>query len=241
MLKKETRLKCVIPVLTIALFVISFCTAPQNSIEAEEIVPEENVTYILGTIVERDLEDLIENSCLVAEGTITDKSDSFRIESVSGATAIFTDYYLSVQTALRGSADDTITIRVQGGTVNGETEIYTASPSFEVGDKYVVFLYKPGRGGSYNTEGDYYYVLGLSQGVFSESETGELISQAGETIALSDLRMSLASRALAPVNEDKFREEYIENQRLNLENGFITQEEYDAAIDGLDVYATIVE
>lgn len=33
----------------------------------------------------------------------------------------------------------------------------------------------------------------------------------------------------------------MENQQANLANGFITQEEYDAAIAGMNTYATVVD
>lgn len=38
-----------------------------------------------------------------------------------------------------------------------------------------------------------------------------------------------------------FREEYIANQKSNLETRFITQEEYDELIKKIDEYASIVK
>ena len=43
-----------------------------------------------------------------------------------------------------------------------------------------------------------------------------------------------------PVDADYFRKEYLANQKLNLENGFITQSEYQKNIEDIDAYASVV-
>ena len=43
------------------------------------------------------------------------------------------------------------------------------------------------------------------------------------------------------MNEDYSRDTFIRNQKSNLESGFMSQEEYDAAMDSLDQYATILK
>lgn len=37
---------------------------------------------------------------------------------------------------------------------------------FKDGDDVVLFLYQPNTGGGYNTLGNYYYIVGVNQGVF---------------------------------------------------------------------------
>ena len=103
----------------------------------------------------------------------------------------------------------------------------------------MVFLYQPGRGGSFNTEGDYYYALGMRQGVFTKEESGQYISQSGEALNNHDLTQCAAAEnnIAAPYS---FRNEYIENQKRNLENGFLTQEEFDQLMRDIDDYATII-
>lgn len=197
--------------------------------------------YISGTLVERSLDDLYEQSALVAYGTITGQSEAFQIQNVSGPIANFTDYYFRINSTLRGSAEsDTVTVRVQGGTVGNYTEVYEFSPSLEADNEYLLFLYKPGRGGAYNTAGDYYYVLGLTQGSFSEDSNGNFVSESGEVISQESLISALNADDLDPVDENYFRNEYIANQQRNLENGFITQEEFDEMMENIDQYATIV-
>lgn len=210
------------------------------SIDGKKSTPEKR--YISGTIVETSLDDLFEQSTLAVFGTVTGKSDAFQIKGVSGSVANFTDYYLNISSTLRGTAkNNAITVRVQGGTVGNYTEIYEFSPNLEINNDYLLFLYKPGRGGAYNTEGDYYYVLGLTQGVFSENENGDFVSASGEILSQERLISTLSDEDMEPVNENYFRNEYIENQERNLQNGFITQEEFDEMMANIDHYATILD
>lgn len=211
-----------------------YTTKPTNN--------DQIIHRIDGSLAYVSLSDLFDEATLVVQGTISDKTDAFQIESVSGSIANFTDYQFDVSSVLRGNlVDDAeyVEIRVQGGTVGNYTEIYSGTPDFNVGDSYLVFLYQPGRGGSFNTEGNYYYVLGLCQGVFSENEAGQYVSQAGEELSNDYLIQSLTAEN-NPVDPDYFRNEYIENQQRNLENGFITQDEFDQLMRDIDDYASIV-
>lgn len=229
-------------VFTICVFVagISVVLFSDGSAPAEK---SHEVVTISGTIVKRDLDDLATKACLVTEGVIMTESDSFQIENPSGAIGNYTDYTLMVDSVLRGmSASDEITIRVQGGTVNGFTENYEESPVFAVGERYMLFLYQPARGGAFNTLGDYYYVLGLKQGVLEESASGTtFVSQKGDEYTAAEIQSTLEALANTPVDLEYFRNEYIANQERNLQTGFITEAEFEKAMQNLDVYATVVE
>lgn len=224
----------------LALFiVIAAVVVASVSIGFVKFTPK--TVYISGTLVERSLDDLYEQSALIAVGTVTGQSEAFQIKNVSGSIANFTDYYFNLNSILRGNEEsDTITVRVQGGTVGNYTEVYEFSPNLETDNEYLLFLYKPGRGGAYNTEGDYYYVLGLTQGSFSEDNAGNFVSQSGEVLTQESLIAALDAEESEPVNENYFRDEYIENQKRNLQNGFITQEEFDEMMTNIDHYATII-
>ena len=141
---------------------------------------------------------------------------------------------------MRGNdSDDELTVRVQGGTIGNVTEVYEHSPVLSGENEYLLFLYKPARGGAYNTDGDYYYILGLTQGTFVMDEEGDFISGTGVALPADDIAQYVNNAG--PVNVNYFREEYIANQKRNLETGFITQEEYDELMDEIDEYATIVK
>ena len=236
---KHRIMNVALPVLAIALiFFVSarfFHSTPSSNAEDEQILHR-----IDGALAYVDIPELFEEATLIVEGTVSGNTDAFQIESVSGTVANFTDYHFDISTAIQGNLDDDINsvdIRVQGGTVGNYTEEYTGSPSFETGKDYLVFLYQPGRGGSFNTAGDYYYVLGLCQGVFSKNGSGQYISQAGRTLSNDNLIMATSDE---PKNPDYFRNEYIENQKRNIENGFISQEEFNQLMDHIDQYATVL-
>lgn len=194
--------------------------------------------YISGLLAEVSTEDLFSQSSLIVRGRVSGHSDAFQIQSPSGSVANFTDYYFTVDNILRGNYEpSTVTVRLHGGTVGNYTEIYEDAPTINEDTEYLLFLYRPGRGGAFNTEGDYYYILGLTQGIFVEESEGVFLSETGEKLTSN---MFLSTIADVPVNENYFREQYIHNQQLNLENGFITQEEYDSRMANIDQYATII-
>lgn len=233
-LKSFSKKKLLLTIVVIAMVTVGAITCIENL--------SGKTVYISGSIVEKSLDDLYEQSTLIAFGSITGKSEAFQIKNVSGSIANFTDYYFQLDNTLRGNAErDTITVRIQGGTVDNYTEIYEFSPDLKIGNKYLLFLYKPGRGGAYNTEGDYYYVLGLTQGSFYEDNTGDFVSESGTVLTKNSLISTLDTYSKKPINEDYFRNEYIENQKRNLKNGFITQEEFDEMMINIDNYAIILE
>ena len=113
-----------------------------------------------------------------------------------------------------------------------------APPPELAGEEYLLFLNQPSMGGAFHTLGDYYYITGVTQGVFQEGTAGLYTSQSGDTLSPIQLAMT---RSVPPVDSDSLREAFVENQQANLANGFITQEEYDAAIAGMNTYATVVD
>ena len=207
--------------------------------------PAGQTVTIEGTLEEKSEDQLFEQSSLIIRGTVDEAIKIFQIQSVFGQIGNFTDYKITVQDVLRGSTDDEIvTVRVRGGTAGGVTEICSPVPELNAGEEYLLFLYQPGRGGTFNTRGDYYYVLGLPQGTFqratrtAEPQTSDVFtSQTGYEISYSRI---LDRANEYPVDTDYFRKEYLANQKLNLENGFITQNEYQKSIENIDAYASVV-
>lgn len=228
--------KALPPAFAVALVLLAAFWFPR-SLSAPE---EEPITQVVeGCLAYVSVSDLFKEATLIAEGTVSGHTDGFQIESVSGSVANFTDYHFKISSLLRGDIDgETLDIRTKGGTVGNYTEVYTGSPEWTDGEEYLVFLYQPGRGGSFHTEGDYYYVLGLCQGVFSKGPDGQYVSQAGEELSGETLVL-LADDG--PVDPLYFRNQYIENQKGNLENGFLTQEEFDLLMQNIDKYAVILD
>jgi hypothetical protein len=204
---------------------------------------ESGTLHISGILAEKTFDALTTEACLIVKGTVADRSEAFQIRSPSGSLANHTDYTIDITNVFRGNAEQSggITVRVQGGTVGEYTETYEHSPVLEEGKDYLLFLYKPGRGGAFNTNGDYYYILGLSQGIYAEQTDGTYVSQSGSIVTNAELEAAVSALSDTPVDTDFFRNEFLSNQARNLESGFITQEEYENMIANIDIYASAVE
>ncbi len=202
---------------------------------------------ISSSLVEIDYEFLSTKSMLVICGKVVDQSEAFQIIPVFGGEPMnYTDYYLEVADVLRGNTDlnKTIIVRVRGGLVNDVEIIDYEAAKFNLNDQILVFLYQPNMGSAYNTKGDYYYVLGDTQGVFyPESSNSDLFTnEYGMSIkwtqAIADFE---EINNINPVDEFWIYNEFLDNQKRNLDNGSITQEEYDMFVEEGRQYATIVE
>lgn len=218
---------------------------------------------ISGTVAGLTQDDLIERSCLVAIGTVAN-SESFQIQPANGADpSVFTDYTVKVSDITRGEVEaDSIIVRVQGGKTETLATVADEEAKLENNKTYLLFLYKPERGGDYNTEGDYYYVTGAFQGAY---EIGTDVSVSMNTSFLADTEANndiqcvnskdteaewLLSDAVENVQEinDKhpadvnyMRDQAHENMRANVESGMMTEEEYNQAIAAEQEYATIIK
>lgn len=220
-----------------------------EALSARESGGIERVVY-RDIMEEKDVRELAEESSLVLRGKVCEKSKAFQIRSVTGAISHFTDFYIEPLEVLRGTAEagetGRITVRTEGGLVGQKEIVAESAPDLEVGEEYLLFLYQTGSGGGFETGEDYYYVTGSCQGAMkaaSAPRKGEssFYSQNG----LEDLRemretLEEANRQ-APPEKDRARQESLENLKGNLETGFITQEEYDAALERMQQYATMLD
>lgn len=212
-------------------------------------------TVVQTVLVGKNVDELIEESNLVAICELKEKSDTFQIESVSGGISNFTDYYFKVSETLRGELegeDKIVTVRIRGGTFKNWSLEMSHQYEFEIGEKYLLFLYQPGMGQGYNTQGDYYYLTGSVQGIFPLNKEIDTLSEAksssavlnngfGDTIQLSSIEKQIetANKAIS-ADEYVYYEQYLENKKENLDSGWITQEEYEEASKIFQQYATYV-
>lgn len=208
--------------------------------------------YVSGMIEYMSEEDLVENSTLIIRGTVTGQSDSFEIMAVTGGISTYTDYYVEVTQVLRGSsakAGDTVNIRMEGGEVDGIETIVDYMPPLEISDEMILYLKRPGRGGGFNTEGDYYYIVGSCQGAYildksNKERTGieKFATIDGETYAFNEAVEEISTFSEKyPVNENLSQDKFLKNLKGNLKTGYITQEEYDCYLAESKEYATIIE
>lgn len=218
-------------------------TAPTEAAPPESTPPSPPATtvpddiYLTGLVVEKTEDDLFSQSILVARGTIHDTGSVIQTAAPSGLSINFTNYDFTISQIYRSSAEGSVTVRVEGGAVGGRNEIYEPTADLKDGKEYLLFLFQPNHGGNYYVDDDAYYVLGLNQGTFEPADGG-YVSQSGAFLSEETL---LARADEFPLDPDYFRREFLQNRQNNLDNGFITQEEYDRLVADVDVYAQIVE
>lgn len=201
---------------------------------------EDTVMYVSGILAGITLEDMLEKADVIAIGEVVGNSDPFKVQSVGGGISVFTDYEIEPLHVVRGdfSEEQTLTIRTQGGQTEDWKVICEQEPELLAGTEYLFFLRKPNVGGGFNTNDDYYDIMGVNQGLFEAQGNGVYSSSHGESVDISALPSTIAEEI---PDEDAYRQENLRNLKSNLDSGFISQEEYDRMVGELDQYATIIE
>lgn len=202
------------------------------------------------------MEKLMEKSTLVVRGTV-ESADVLEISGVQGGSLTMTEYQVKVSEVLRGEEKASVSVLRIGDPTN-EQVFFESEPLLEQGKEYLLFLQSRDLGGDFNFPGEHYRVLGDRQGVFEstasekarESETfsnqkelakAALEKAAPESVSYGGIQKELKQvNAETPPDPQLFRNEYLEALEGNLETGFITEEEYKAAIAELDQYAVVI-
>lgn len=83
-------------------------------------------------------DQLVERAALIAVTTVTGRRAEW--EFYGASRLIVTKVTLRVEQVLKGSASDSMTVEVLGGTVGDETQTASHVPDFRVGDRDVLFL-----------------------------------------------------------------------------------------------------
>lgn len=206
-----------------------------------------------GILPKLTMEDILASSSLVIRAVYTGDTDVMRVKSArSGSELNFTDHYFTPVEIYRGECDDQkrVAVRLDGGSINGINEICDDNPKFKKGKEYILCLYNPGVYYEFNTDDEHYYIPGINQGVFelsgaSREYTGKALTansvKTGIDPAKSAQEVSFTADGLksymqkynkdVPVNKNYTMEHGIANAKDNFENGFITEEEYKAALN----------
>lgn len=206
-----------------------------SPVSSTSILPEA-AAEIEASYPEITNEELVQHASLIVLGSITKSSDPFGIRPVFGGDPVnYYDWTVIIESTYRGeAASNTITVRTPADF--GER--------LQAGSSALMFLYQPGMGGGYNTEGDYYYIYGRDLGLYylTDAQTPcRVYNMAGTTKTWDSFMDEIAGlSAQYPVNEKLEYEAALENLKTNLETGFITQAEYDNYLAELQVYAEIV-
>ena len=143
-----------------------------------------------------------------------------------------------------------VTVRIPGGVMRREvdnrianiTEIWSDSPILEIGENYLLFLFIDNFGGAFYTGDNVYRVTGMSQGIFGTRDENYYIPQFefGERLLRDELTRTIELIKDIPIDYDYFKNQFIENLKRNLANGMISQEQYDLAMENMNVRAVKV-
>ena len=120
-----------------------------------------NTTY--ATILKPlNMAKLVEKSSLIVEGQVTDIRSAWN----ENQTMILTEIDITLAQAnavLKGeTANNTVTLKLWGGTVSDQTTIVLGNPSFSMNENVLLFL-RPGRRGDFN---GFFRLVGMAQGKY---------------------------------------------------------------------------
>ena len=90
------------------------------------------------TVIPPSFDELVDQAQIIFQGTVTDAQSQWAGEG--GNRRIVTYVTFKVDEAIKGEPGATYTIRMLGGTVDGETMEVTDAPKFKVGDRDIVFV-----------------------------------------------------------------------------------------------------
>lgn len=232
-----------------------------TSTKLSDIPDSVEIISTTGSIVGYEKDELMARSTLVAYGEVEKIYLAQNVVWVGGGSSIVTDISFKVYDVLRGEATENVTVRVNGGLHSNIYSDYPSEPELIKGEKYILFLYQPNRGGGQITKGDQYYITGLLNGAYRcvEDDGGEpvfklaMFSNVSDIIfadsfltakddwafTLSDIKADFEGfNEQHPIDYDLFRKESEAAYKTNLENEIITEEEYEIYMRELDEYAT---
>ncbi len=159
-----------------------------------------------GMMAAISLDGLLNKASEVVTARVVGFSSSFAVAPLNGASpSFFTNVYLEVTHVYRGdlSAHEyieegqnvaTITVRIEGGSGERVSVTSNTEPTFQMGTEYLLFLYQPKTPYYYNTEGDYYRVVSMNQGAWSETTPGVFVKVSStESINEPDIATAVAT------------------------------------------------
>lgn len=198
------------------------------------------VQIISGSLLKITADDMLRDASVIAKGSLIGESSPFKIRQVNGDKSVFTDYYFELQNVIRGEVapGERVSVRVRGGEAADYIVVDETSPNFAMDQEYLLFLQAPGMGGGYNTVGDYYYIMGVSQGIFTEESDGVYTSEHGEEINLAATPMAILESEPIP---DAILNYYLDALQKNVDSGFISEEEYNLYVAQADEYAAVIK
>lgn len=143
------------------------------------------------TVIPPDFDHLVRRAQVIFEGEVTGVQSQWIGEGAQHRIVSFVTF--KIDDALKGDPGTSYTIRMLGGTVDGETMQVSDAPKFRMGDHDLLFVENNGR--------QFIPLVGIQHGRFriKKDESGEEMLMTGEDQPLTDVsQLGSSEAAIAP-------------------------------------------
>jgi hypothetical protein len=150
------------------------------------------------TVIPPTFDELVSRAEVIFQGTVTDVRSQWTGEGAQHRIESYVTF--RVEDAMKGAPGESYTLRMLGGTVDGETMEVSDSPKFKIGDRDVIFVENNGS--------QFIPLVGIMHGRFhvdKDKETGREMIKTNQREPLKDLsrlgkqeQKASASEALSP-------------------------------------------
>ena len=150
------------------------------------------------TVIPPSFDELVSRAEVIFQGTVTDVRSQWTGEGAQHRIESYVTF--KVEDAMKGAPGESYTLRMLGGTVDGETMEVSDSPKFKVGDRDIIFVENNGS--------QFIPLVGIMHGRFhvdKDKQTGREMITTNEREPLKDLsrlgkqeQKASASEALSP-------------------------------------------
>ena len=150
------------------------------------------------TVIPPTFDELVSRAEVIFQGTVTDVRSQWTGEGAQYRIESYVTF--KVEDAMKGAPGESYTLRMLGGTVDGETMEVSDSPKFKVGDRDIIFVENNGS--------QFMPLVGIMHGRFhvdKDKQTGREMITTNEREPLKDLsrlgkqeQKASASEALSP-------------------------------------------
>jgi hypothetical protein len=90
------------------------------------------------TVIPPTFDELVTNAEMIFEGTVTTMRSEWAGQGADRHIVTYVTF--KIEDAIKGTPGDTYTIRMFGGTVDGQTMEVTDAPRFKAGDRDILFV-----------------------------------------------------------------------------------------------------
>lgn len=132
------------------------------------------------TVIPPTFDELVANAQVIFQGAVTDVRSQWVGEGAERRIVSYVTF--QVEDPVKGAPGESYTLRMLGGTVDGETMEVTDSPKFKVGDRDIIFVENNGS--------QFIPLVGIMHGRFhvqKDKQTGREVVTTNEHAPVKDV------------------------------------------------------